>query len=140
MHAERIDIIEVAARILFEAGDVLMRFGDRLNEITKILVEIRFTIGVCVAEPCDLIPPEHINLIVNDLESERLIKTGGEALPGQFTKRVVNASDLPNITVDRADVRRAIAGEIHTGKEHERLPWVVVGNGKCVDCQRASVR
>ena len=63
----------------------------------------------------------------------------GKAPPGQFAQGVVDARDLPDIAVNRADVSRAVAGEVRAGEKHERVPRVVVGDREAVDRERAGV-
>ena len=64
----------------------MVRLRESLDEITEVLVEIRFAIAIFVSHPRDLIAAENIDLIVDDLESERLIEAGGKTFPRQLAQ------------------------------------------------------
>ena len=133
MQADGVHVIEVAARVCFEAGHEVVRLGKSLDQVAKVLVKVRLAVSILVVQPRDLVAAEHIDLIVGHFESERLIQTGRKAFPGQAAELALDAGDLPHVAVNRTDVSRAVAGEIHAGKKHQRVPGVVVGNAQCVD-------
>src|SRR2546429_6270499 len=117
----------------------MVRLRESLDEIAEVFVEIRFAVAIFVAQSRDLIATKHINLVVDNFKSERLVKSGGETFPGQLGQLVVNACDFPDIAVNRTNVSCAVAGEVHAGKKHERVPGIVIRDGECINGERAGV-
>src|SRR5438309_4126620 len=113
MNTARVRVIEISGRVGFKARHEIVRVRRGLDEVAKVLIEVGFAIAVFIVQPRDLVTAKNINLVVDHFEAERLVKTGSKAFPGQLLKLVVDAGDLPDIAVDRANVGRAVSREIN---------------------------
>ena len=140
MNALGIDEVEIARVILFQAGDIVMAASRCLDEVAEILVEIGFTVAVEIVQSSNLIAAQHIDLPVTHLETERLKKAGGETFPAKVAELLINARHAPDITVNRADIGRAIGSKVHTCQEHQGFPRIVIGNRQRIDGEKVRVR
>ena len=73
----------------------------------------------------DLIAAQDKNLLVGDNQSQRMMQAGGKSLPADVFELLVEACDVPDITLHRADHRRSVGKEIVTAEKHERVPGIV---------------
>src|ERR671923_2208530 len=122
MHTARVNVIKISRGIGPEAGDVVVAVGGTFDEVAEVFVKIRLAIAVLVPQTRDLITAEHVNLVVGDLEAERLVKAGGEALPEKSLQSAVDARHAPDIAMNRADIRRTVGGKVNSGEEHQAPP------------------
>ena len=67
MNTPRIRVIEISGRVRFKTGHVIVRIRRGLDEVAEILVEVGFTIAVCILQPSDLITAKNIDPVVNHL-------------------------------------------------------------------------
>ena len=61
------------------------------------LVEISLVVAVEVGQPGDPVAPVDVDLVINDLQAERLKQPGGEPLPGQFFELLIDSRDDPDV-------------------------------------------
>src|SRR5687768_15691111 len=77
-----------------------------------------------------------MDFVVDDLEAERLIKSGRETLPGNVLEVVVEPAHAPDVPVNSGNCSVAIVEEIVAASEEKRVPFVFVGNGDGIDGER----
>jgi hypothetical protein len=91
--------------------------------VVQALDEIGLAIVIEMPKDRELIATRQVNGIVEDLQSQRLVQTGCDPLPTEFSEFTLLV-DSPNITVPRADPQTAVGKEIEAGEPHLREPWV----------------
>ena len=132
--AGRFREIEVAVGIGFQARGKLVKVFGHLMIVVEILVEIGFAVAIQVVEASDLIAAADIDLLVDDLQPQRLEQTGGDSLPGQLIQISVNPRDHPDVTVPRAEGGSpAVGKEVEPAEAQPRLPRVLHRRGDRVD-------
>ena len=66
----------------------------------------------------DLVAAQRVNLVVDDLQPERLKEPGGVALPLDLVELVIEPGDDPNVAGPRGDGRAAVGEEIEAAETH----------------------
>ena len=94
--------VEVALRVGFEAGVVGVFAAAGVPVVVEALVEVGLAVVVEVVQARELAAFEHDDLAVHDLQAERLVQPGGEALPGAGAGLLVHG-DEPDVAVAGAD-------------------------------------
>jgi hypothetical protein len=105
---------EAAVRHSFETH----RVGMRRPVVDEVVIERFVVVGLAVAifivQPGELIPTQHDDVIVHNFEPQRLVKSRGEALPGNFLERVIEPAHNPDVTVRGANGRIAVGEKIES--------------------------
>ena len=99
----------------------------------EVFVVIRFAIVIEIVQDRDLVAAKDVNLVANDLQSERLKKPGGQTFPGQLLKFGIDAAHAPDITVRGANGCVPVRKKIVATREHERVPRILIRNRKRID-------
>ncbi len=102
--------VEVALRVGFEAGVVGVFAAAGVPVVVHALVEVGLAVVVQVVQPRELPAFEHDDLAVNDLQPERVIQPGREALPRARRGLLVHLHE-PHVAVAGADGDAAIGQE-----------------------------
>src|SRR5687767_8480121 len=74
--------VKISGGICFKVHHKLMILLSDGDIVIEVLVEIRFAIAVQIVEAGDLITSQHIHLVLDDLQAERLKHAGGKSFPG----------------------------------------------------------
>ncbi len=140
--------IEVAGRVGFQASVEGVLALACVPVATQALVKVRLAVAVAVVQSGQLTALQDNDLAVNHLQTQRLIQTRGETLPGQLFQAGVGPLDQPDVAVSRADDnladgrrgrRRRHGQEVDAGQEHQGLVRVLVRNGQRVNDQGSIV-
>ena len=70
--AGTLDVIEIAVRPELQIESELMEMLAGHTIVVEVLVKIDFAVPIQVVQTCDLIPTEHIDLAVDNLQAEWL--------------------------------------------------------------------
>ena len=122
-------VIEVAVGIGLQAHRELMEVVGNLMVAVDIFIIIRFAVGVEVMQADDLISAADVDLAVHHLQPQRLKQTGGDSAPCEFTVRLIETRDHPDIAIPGANRGgMSVRHEVETGRAHQRKPGI--GNGE----------
>src|SRR2546423_10917991 len=125
--------IEISRAIGFQAGAVAMATACGNAIAVEVFVVISFAVVIEIVQDRDLIAAKDVDFILDDLQPERLKKSGGKTFPGELLQFGVDATDAPNIAMRRANSRIPIGEKIVAAGEHERVPRILIRNRQRID-------
>src|SRR6185437_14207947 len=125
-HRASLGEIKIALRVGLQIEGELVERRRRMHVAVENLVKIRLAVVVEIVQANDTLAAERINLVVHDLQAERLKQAGGIALPGELVEFVVDAGDDPNVAAPGAERGPAIREEIEAAEAHPTLVRVVL--------------
>ena len=102
------------------AGDVAIGVG-------KAFIEIGLAVAVEVVKPRDLVAAKDVDLALGDDQPEGLVQPGGKPSPADVLERVVEALDVPDVPLHRAEQGRAVGQEVMIAEEQQGIPGVSNG-------------
>ena len=70
------DIIEISLRVGLKAGSIFVDVLPDATPVIETLVEVCLSIPVEIMQAGDLVPAEHVDLVIDNLEPEGLEKAG----------------------------------------------------------------
>ena len=124
--ASCLGVVEIPFRIGLQAHGELVEMFRHLMVVVEALVKVRFAVAVEIVQDHDLIAAAHVDLLLNDLQSERLEETRRDALPGQPLGRGVDALNQPDVAVPGTNGGAAAIGiEVEAGQPHLAVPGIV---------------
>ena len=103
--------------------------------IGVLFIVIHFLIVVGIVKDGDLATVEHEDPLVIDMDADRLVESGGIALPGHSIETVTYSFDQPNIAGQGGDEGISIGKEGHAGQLHDGVVGVVIWDGQGVRCK-----
>lgn len=66
--------------------------------IVEVLVEVGLAISVEINESGNLVATNHVDLVINNFQTEWLIQACSHALPDKFIQVFVQTGDRPHVT------------------------------------------
>ena len=130
------DEIKIARRIRLQTRRIRMPAAANHNVIIKRLVKIGLAVAVLIVQPCNLIAPQHVHLILHNPQPQRLIQPRGKPMPLYRLQLGINPRHLPNIPVHRANIAIPIARKIVPRRKHQRIMRIFVRHRDGVDGKR----
>ena len=125
--------IKIAVRIHLQVMRELVVFLKRRDVVIEVLVEVRLAVVVQVVQARDLIAAEHIHFVLNDLQAERLEKSGGVTLPRHAVEFVVDVAEQPHVARHRANCRaRAVRKKVDAAATNPGVEGIGFGHGERV--------
>ncbi len=76
-------------------------------------------------QPGDLVAAENVDEPIGNHQPERLVQARGESSPSHLPQRRVQPLDVPDVSLHRADHRRAIGQEVVIAEEEKGLPGIL---------------
>ena len=125
--------IEIALRVGVEIGRKLVEVRRATDVVVEVLVKVRLAVSIDIVKVRDLIAPEHVDLVVHDLDGPNGWKRPVcKAAPiGRFLQLVVDAAHDPDIAAPRADSGAFPVGEkVETAGAHPSVPGILLGQRK----------
>ena len=105
IHRAALGEVEVAGRVGLQVEGELVEARRDLHVVVEVLVEVGLAVAVQVVQPGDLVAAEDVDLVVDDLQAQRLEQARGEAPPRELLELVVDAGDDPDVAAPGADRR-----------------------------------
>ena len=89
--------VEVPLGVGLEVEGELVEAGRHGHVVVERLVEVGLAVAVEVVQPGDPVAAQDVDLVVHDLQAQRLEQPGGEPLPGQLLQLLVDPGDDPDV-------------------------------------------
>ena len=129
-------VIKIPLLVHLQSHREFMEMLRDLMVIVETLDVVDVVVRIEIMQRCKLVATSQIHLIIDDFDSQRLVKTRNHPLPCP-TLRVERFSHVPNIAIPSRHSHRAIGEEIQTRQPHLRKPWIRFRRNNRVDSKRS---
>ena len=94
-------VVEVAGGVGLQVHGEFVEMLGHLRVVVEVLVEVGFAIAVKIDKAGDLIAAKHVDLLIDDLQSQRLKQSTGDAAPSELAESLAEPLDNPNVALPR---------------------------------------
>ena len=117
--------VEPALAVALEAADEVVAGGRGQIGVADALVEVGLAVAVEVDQPGDLVATQDVDLPARDDQAEGVVEAGREPPPADVLQGRIQAGDMPDVPLHRADHGGAVGQEVVVAEEEEGLPGVL---------------
>ena len=121
------NIVEISLRVGLKAGSIFVDVLPDAAPVIEALVEICLPTPVEIVQAGDLVPAEHVDPVIDNLEPQRLEQAGRIASPCHFLEFLVDSGHAPHIAINRADRDIPVGEEVMPPESEQYLIRVVEG-------------
>ena len=131
------DVIEISLRVGLKAGSIFVDVLPDAAPVIETLVEISLPTPVEIVQAGDLVPAEHVDPVIDNLEPERLEQAGCIAPPCHFLEPLIDSGHAPHIAINGADRDVPVGEEVMPSESEQYLIRVVEGWSNGIENIRA---